>query len=48
MNNAEVKAAVLTAAAAIWVFDLAFGFDFCPLKAKSQTKGLDPGRSFFF
>jgi hypothetical protein len=29
------------------VFGLAFGFGFCPLKAKSQTKGLDPGISFF-
>jgi hypothetical protein len=29
------------------VFGLAFGFDFCPLKAKSQTKGLDPESSFF-
>jgi hypothetical protein len=26
-------------------FGLAFGF--CPLKAKSQTKGLDPESSFF-
>jgi hypothetical protein len=30
------------------VFGLAFGFGFCPVKAKSQTKGLDPGSSFYF
>jgi hypothetical protein len=29
------------------VFGLAFGFGFYPLKAKSQTKGLDLGSSFF-
>jgi hypothetical protein len=29
------------------VFGLDFGFDFCPLKAKSQTKELDPGSNFF-
>jgi hypothetical protein len=29
------------------VFGFAFGFGFCPLKAKSQTKGLDPESSFF-
>jgi hypothetical protein len=29
------------------VFGLAFGFDFCPLKAKSQTKGLNLESSFF-
>jgi hypothetical protein len=29
------------------VFGLAFGFGFCPLKAKSQTKALDPESSFF-
>jgi hypothetical protein len=29
------------------VFGLAFSFAFCPLKAKSQTNGLDSGSSFF-
>jgi hypothetical protein len=29
------------------VFGLAFGFGFCPLKAKSQTKGLMQGAVFF-
>jgi hypothetical protein len=29
------------------VFGLSFGFGFCPQKAKSQTKGLDLGSSFF-
>jgi hypothetical protein len=29
------------------VFGLTFGFGFCLLKAKSQTKGLDQGSSFF-
>jgi hypothetical protein len=29
------------------VFGLAFCFGFCLLKAKSQTKGLDLGSSFF-
>lgn len=29
------------------VFSLAFGFGFCLLKAKSQTKGMDPESSFF-
>jgi hypothetical protein len=29
------------------VFGLIFYFGFYPLKAKSQTKGLDPGSSFF-
>jgi hypothetical protein len=29
------------------VFGLAFGFGFYPLKAKSQTKGMDLGSSFF-
>jgi hypothetical protein len=29
------------------VFGLAFGFSFCPIKAKSQTKGLDTESSFF-
>jgi hypothetical protein len=29
------------------VFGLAFGFGYWPLKAKSQTKGIDPGSSFF-
>jgi hypothetical protein len=29
------------------VFGLAFGFGFCLLKAKSQTKGLDSESSFF-
>jgi hypothetical protein len=29
------------------VSGLAFGFGFCPLKAKSQTKGLNLESSFF-
>jgi hypothetical protein len=29
------------------VFGLAFGFDFCPLKDKSQSKGLNLESSFF-
>jgi hypothetical protein len=29
------------------VFSLAFGFIFCPLKAKSQTIEYDPGNIFF-
>jgi hypothetical protein len=29
------------------VIGLAFGFGFCPLKTKSQTKGLDPENIFF-
>jgi hypothetical protein len=29
------------------VFGLTFGFGFFPLKAKSQTKGLDPESGFF-
>jgi hypothetical protein len=28
------------------VFGLVFGFDFCPIKDKSQTKELDPESSF--
>jgi hypothetical protein len=29
------------------MFGLAFSFGFCPIKAKSQTKRLDTGSSFF-
>jgi hypothetical protein len=29
------------------VFGLVFGLDFFPLKAKSKTRGLDLGSSFF-
>jgi hypothetical protein len=29
------------------VFGLNFGFGFCPIEAKGQTKELDPGSSFF-
>jgi hypothetical protein len=29
------------------VFGLAFKFSFCPIKAKSQTKGAEPGNNFF-
>jgi hypothetical protein len=38
---------ILPGSQMLGVFGLAFGFGFCPLKAKSQTKGLNLESSFF-
>jgi hypothetical protein len=47
-NMSKIYSSIYLIAAGIYsVFGLIFGFDFCPLKAKSQAKGLEPGRIFF-
>jgi hypothetical protein len=47
LSNKEFTKYILKSIMIKGVFGLAFGFGFYPLKAKSQTKGLDLGSSFF-